>query len=467
MRNKTPRHSAQRQRTRRTQTRKQQTKREEIPDFLKPYSKPKSQPYIPLATVDYQYAMDDYDDITTHALAIKKARDMRRSLREDIETEQWKHRITPFITAAAAIVAIIVILVVFVLPNVAFAATSDEIKTELNDAKTELTRLYEETEVVSEELNKTISELEATKANVQATQDEARKTNKRLNQLQSQLRRRVRSNYKSGDIDLIEIILSCSTFEEFTEAVKFATHISDNDTATIEQTNELRQQLSEQLSSLQELQQQQQQLVDEQDYQQRQLEAAAAEQEAYVDNLSEELQEQLRIEEEERREAERKAREEAERKERERQQQAELERQQQEQEQQAAESYRTTPTTPQSTDERRQTLVNYAKSQLGLPYIWGGKTPGVGFDCSGLVSWCYDQIDIHMPHYHASIAEYVRERRSVEELEPGDVVLWMGGDGSHVAMYIGNYQIIEAIYRGISINNIYDRMPYTFAGTIL
>lgn len=466
MRNKkTPRHSA--QRTRRTQTKNtsrqtRQTKREEIPDFLKPYSKPKSQPYIPLATVDYQYAMDEYDEIATQALAIKKARDMRRSLREDIEAAQWKHRIMPFITAAAAIVAIIVILVVFVLPNVAFAATSDEIKTELQDAKTELNRLYEETEAVSEELNKTISELETTKANVQSTQDEARETNKKLNELQGQLRRRVRSNYKSGDIDLIEIVLSCSTFEEFTEAVKFATHISDNETATIKQTNELRQQLSEQLDNLQALQQQQQQLVDEQDYQQRQLQAAAAEQESYVANLDEKLQEQLRIEEEERKEAERKAREEAERKEQERQ--AELERQQQ-QEQQPAET--TTPTTPQSTDERRQTLVNCAKSQLGLPYIWGGKTPGVGMDCSGLVSWCYDQIGIHMPHYHASIAEYVRERRSVEELEPGDVVLWMGGDGSHVAMYIGNYQIIEEIYRGCSINNIYDRMPYTFAGTIL
>lgn len=463
MRNKTtPKHA---QRTKRAQT-KNVNRREEIPDFLKPYAKkPVVEPYIPKASVTYQYAMDDYDDITTKALAHKKAKDMRRNLRDDIEREQWKHRLLPFVSAIASITVIMLILILYVLPNIAFAATSDEIKTELNDAKSELNRLYEQAEVVSEELNKTISELEETKANVATTQEDARETNKRLNTLQGQLRRRVRSYYKSGDIDLIEIILSCSTFEEFTEAVKFATHIADNDTAAIEQTNELRKQLSEQLTQLQELQEQQQQLVNQQDYQQRQLQAAAEEQESYVANLDEKLQEQLRIEEEERREAERKAREEAERKERERQ--AELERQQQQQQEQQPAETTTTTTTPQSTDERRQTLVNCAKSQLGLPYIWGGKTPGVGMDCSGLVSWCYDQIGIHMPHYHASIAEYVRERRSVEELEPGDVILWMGGDGSHVAMYIGNYQIIEAIYRGISINNIYDRMPYTFAGTIL
>lgn len=465
MRNKTtPKHA---QRTQRSQT-KNVNRREEVPDFLKPYAKktvePKQPYYIPTVSVSYQYALDDYDDITTKALAHKKAKDMRRNLRDDIEREQWKHRLLPFVSAIASITVIMLILFLYVLPNMAFAATSDEIKTELNDAKSELNRLYEQAEAVSEELNKTISELEETKANVATTQEDARETNKRLHQLQGQLRRRVRSNYKSGDIDLIEIILSCSTFEEFTEAVKFATRISDNDTARIEQTNELREQLAEQLTQLQELQEQQQQLVNQQDYQQRQLQAAAEEQESYVANLDEKLQEQLRIEEEERKEAERKAREEAERKEQERQ--AELERQQQQQqEQQTAET--TTPATPQSTDERRQTLVNCAKSQLGLPYIWGGKTPGVGMDCSGLVSWCYDQIGIYMPHYHASIAEYVRERRSVEELEPGDVVLWMGGDGSHVAMYIGNYQIIEAIYRGISINNIYDRMPYTFAGTIL
>lgn len=33
----------------------------------------------------------------------------------------------------------------------------------------------------------------------------------------------------------------------------------------------------------------------------------------------------------------------------------------------------------------RLILINYAASLLGLPYIWGGQSPLVGFDCSGLV----------------------------------------------------------------------------------
>jgi cell wall-associated NlpC family hydrolase len=187
--------------------------------------------------------------------------------------------------------------------------------------------------------------------------------------------------------------------------------------------------------------------------------------------LGEELKAALEAEEEarreaERREAERRAAEEAARE----AEEAERRAAEQREAEQAAEQQPETHA-PAAMDadeqEKRKILVDAAYSQLGLPYVWGGKEPGVGMDCSGLVSWCYDQIGIHMPHYHASIGEYVREYRSVEELEPGDVVLWCEPIGTHVAMYIGNNQIIEEIYRGCSINNIYDRMPYSFAGSIL
>ena len=41
-------------------------------------------------------------------------------------------------------------------------------------------------------------------------------------------------------------------------------------------------------------------------------------------------------------------------------------------------------------DARAGTLaVSWALSQIGTPYVWGGETPGVGFDCSGLVQAAY------------------------------------------------------------------------------
>ena len=42
-------------------------------------------------------------------------------------------------------------------------------------------------------------------------------------------------------------------------------------------------------------------------------------------------------------------------------------------------------------------IVSAAYSQLGVPYVWGGTTPGVGLDCSGLTQYCYRQAGISIP----------------------------------------------------------------------
>lgn len=397
-------------------------------------------------------------------IARYQSKRMEHELAAEIRREQ-RRRNNARLVALAAIAAIIAILVFYVLPNTAFAATSDDIRSEMDDAEAYLEDLYSQAEAASEALNKTNAELEQTAADIDATQQHCRETTRRLNEQRRRLSQRIRATYKSSRADLVSLVLGARSFEEFTEAVSYAAHIADSDADSINEAARLHDELAEQLDKLAELQQSQEQLQNEQETRQADLQAAAAEQETYIANLGEELAAAIEAEEEarreaERREAERRAAEEAERRAAE-QREAE----------QAAEQQPEAQTASAAMDadeqEKRKILVDAAYSQLGLPYVWGGKEPGVGMDCSGLVSWCYDQIGIHMPHYHASIGEYVREYRSVEELEPGDVVLWCEPIGTHVAMYIGNNQIIEEISRGCSINNIYDRMPYSFAGSIL
>jgi cell wall-associated NlpC family hydrolase len=82
--------------------------------------------------------------------------------------------------------------------------------------------------------------------------------------------------------------------------------------------------------------------------------------------------------------------------------------------------------------------VRYALTQLGVPYVWGGTTPGVGLDCSGLTQWAYHQAGLDLPR----LAQEQDLGAAVNQnaLRPGDLAVWDG----HVAMVVGNGQMIEA-----------------------
>ena len=82
--------------------------------------------------------------------------------------------------------------------------------------------------------------------------------------------------------------------------------------------------------------------------------------------------------------------------------------------------------------------VRYALTQLGVPYDWGGTTPGVGLDCSGLTQWAYHQAGLDLPR----LAQEQDLGAAVNQnaLRPGDLAVWDG----HVAMIVGNGQMIEA-----------------------
>lgn len=112
-------------------------------------------------------------------------------------------------------------------------------------------------------------------------------------------------------------------------------------------------------------------------------------------------------------------------------------------------------------------VVGYAMSQLGVPYVWGGATAGVGFDCSGLVMWAYAQVGVYLPHSTYAMWNY-GVPVSESDLQPGDL-LFFDGLG-HMGMYIGNGEFIEAPHTGafVQISNLADRLgDYVGAKRIL
>ena len=96
-----------------------------------------------------------------------------------------------------------------------------------------------------------------------------------------------------------------------------------------------------------------------------------------------------------------------------------------------------------SLDQVRSTVVAAARSQLGVPYVWGGTTPGVGLDCSGLTQYCYAQAGISIPRNSEDQSAF-GTKVPVSLAEPGDI-LWRPG---HVAIFIGDDKYIHEPYSG-------------------
>ncbi len=71
-------------------------------------------------------------------------------------------------------------------------------------------------------------------------------------------------------------------------------------------------------------------------------------------------------------------------------------------------------------DAKAQKIIAAAESQLGVPYVWGGSTPGAALDCSGLTQYCYRQAGIAIGHNTEVQAGQLRHV-PLSEAKPGDI----------------------------------------------
>lgn len=110
-----------------------------------------------------------------------------------------------------------------------------------------------------------------------------------------------------------------------------------------------------------------------------------------------------------------------------------------------------TPKAPAQTSGNAQTVINAALSQIGTPYVWGGSTPGVGLDCSGLVQYAYSRAGVKLDRV-TTAQEGAGQRVSLNSLQPGDIIFWGGAGASyHDAIYIGGGQYVHAPQPGESV----------------
>lgn len=103
------------------------------------------------------------------------------------------------------------------------------------------------------------------------------------------------------------------------------------------------------------------------------------------------------------------------------------------------------------------TVMSEILKYNGQEYVWGGKSPSSGFDCSGLVAWGLKQIGINLPS-PASLQYDMTVPISASEAQQGDLIFFKGTYGgpnhvSHVGFYVDANTMYDANGSGVGYTN--------------
>ena len=312
-----------------------------------------------------------------------------------------------FLTGAAALGA-----AVLLKPALAFAEpTAADKLAEADAVRARIVDMQAQLDVVTEQYYKALDEHAAAQqavADAQARIDEA---TAQIAGLQEKLGSRARSMYRTGQSSVLDFIMGAATFEEFAQNWDLLEKLNDNDASLVQQTKDLRAEVEAAKAELERQEQIAAEAAAEAQRIKEDAERSVAELQALLAQLDAEAQSLLAQEQEAARQAEIAAA--------------------------RSRSYGYSGTT--SPVPSQGSVVDYALSRIGCPYVWGAAGPDA-FDCSGLVRWAYLQVGISLPHYTESLYACAKNRVPVSEARPGDVLYRPGHVGIAVS-YGGSHYV--------------------------
>lgn len=333
-------------------------------------------------------------------------------------------------------------------PTSAFAETAAEKQAQADAVRNQLIGLQADLELACDNYYKAIEEKDAATTAMEAEQVKIDEANGKITDLQGKLGTRARTMYRSGSLSFLDFVMGAASFDEFTQNWDILNKMNENDGAMVDETKTLREDLQ---ASKEEFARQEKIAADKA----AEAKAIQDDTQAKVNNAAE-LVSSLDAEAKALLEQEQAAAAAA----------AAAQRAAEDAARAAAsnnggggnsnnggggnssndyDDY--VPPTSGGTGGAvgsYDSVVGYAYSCIGTPYVWGGSTPGVGMDCSGLVSWCYAQMGVSLPHYSESLYSRAKNIVPVSQARPGDVLYRPG----HVGIAAG-----------------YGGMPYVHAPT--
>jgi len=90
-------------------------------------------------------------------------------------------------------------------------------------------------------------------------------------------------------------------------------------------------------------------------------------------------------------------------------------------------------------------IVSFARTLIGIPYLYASTDPAMGFDCSGFITYVFNRYNIKVPRSSVDFTHYGKEI-TMEAARPGDLILFTGTDSS--VRIVGHMGIVEQVGDG-------------------
>ncbi len=110
----------------------------------------------------------------------------------------------------------------------------------------------------------------------------------------------------------------------------------------------------------------------------------------------------------------------------------------------------------ETTSELRQSIVDYALQFVGNKYVHGGQSLTTGTDCSGFTCYIYKDFGYSLSRTPSGQYSSAGKSVSLDEIQPGDIICYGKSSCTHVALYIGDGQVVHAANsrKGVIVSDI-------------